>query len=416
MAAVPTAARPNGEPSRRPPAGAGRAWPAWAPWALVAGLVAVRVVAVVVLLATGVADEHSVLGGDTRRYREYFDTPGTPYRDFAVEYPPLTLGFTALVHRPSVWATIAVLAATQLVLELVVAAVLARTWGRRAGLAYLVLGTPMAFFPFPYVRIDLLSVALAVLGSALARRGRQIAGGATLAAAVFAKVWPVVLVPALLLRRQWRALGAWAAVAATGLVAWWAWAGADGIRQVATFRGAQGWQIESFPGVLVHMADPGSSRVEQGAWRTEVAVPGWSKVLMGVAVVAVAAAAWRLAARSTGHRRELAVDAYAPLAAVVAMIVLAPILSPQYVLWLVPFAAIAAAAGDRTIGALTLAVTALTTFVLASIHAQTEGALWATVPIVVRNLLLVALGGLALVRLRSGARARTRSGHAERFH
>ena len=36
--------------------------------------------------------------------------------------------------------------------------------------------------------------------------------------------------------------------------------------------------------------------------------------------------------------------------------------------------AIATAAGDRVVGALTLAVTALTTFVLGSIHAQTEGA------------------------------------------
>ena len=56
-------------------------------------------------------------------------------------------------------------------------------------------------------------------------------------------------------------------------------------------------------------------------------------------------------------------------------------------------------------GGVTLAVTALTTFVLASIHAQTEGARWATWPIVGRNALLVVLGGWALWRLWSGARA-----------
>jgi hypothetical protein len=81
------------------------------------------------------------------------------------------------------------------------------------------------------------------------------------------------------------------------------------------------------------------------------------------------------------------------------MLVFAPILSPQYVLWFVPFAAIAAAAGDRLVGGLTLAVTALTTFLLASIHAQTEGARWATYPIVVRNALLVVLGAVVLRRL-----------------
>jgi len=75
------------------------------------------------------------------------------------------------------------------------------------------------------------------------------------------------------------------------------------------------------------------------------------------------------------------------------------------VLWFVPFAAIATAAGDRTIGALTLAITALTTFIFASIHAQTEGALWATIPILVRNTLLVVLAEVVLVRLRSLARA-----------
>ena len=86
-----------------------------------------------------------------------------------------------------------------------------------------------------------------------------------------------------------------------------------------------------------------------------------------------------------------------------AMLVFAPILSPQYVLWFLPFAAIATAAGDRVVGGLTLAITVLTTFVLSSIHAQTEGALWATIPIVVRNSLLVALLVVALLRLRRSA-------------
>jgi hypothetical protein len=137
---------------------------------------------------------------------------------------------------------------------------------------------------------------------------------------------------------------------------------------------------------------------------------------MGLAVVAVVAAAWLLARRAAGAARDLAVDAYAPLAAVTAMVVLAPILSPQYVLWLVPFAAIAAARGDRVVGAIALAVTALTTFVLASIHAQVEGALWATVPILVRNALLVALGVVALLRLRAAATERSPEGASTRLH
>jgi hypothetical protein len=128
-------------------------------------------------------------------------------------------------------------------------------------------------------------------------------------------------------------------------------------------------------------------------------------VLMGLAVVTVLVVAWRWSARATASWRELAIDAYAPVAVVVAMLVFAPILSPQYVLWFVPFAAIATAAGDRVVGGLTLAITVLTTFILSSIHAQTEGALWATIPILVRNTLLVVLVAVVLVRLRRSARA-----------
>ena len=378
-------------------------WPSWAPWALVGLLVAVRIGAIVVLMRTGVADEHSVLGGDTRRYGEYFTTAGTPYRDFAVEYPPLTLGLAYVLHRPSLFTNLWLLAGSQLLCELGIAAVLGRTWGRRTAIAYLLLGTPMVCFPFPYVRIDLFSVLLAVSGVALLRRRHEAMGGAVLAAAVFAKVWPLVLAPALLVRRQWRGGAVWALTGLVGLVAWVGWVGTEGVRQVATFRGASGWQIESFPGLVIHMSDPGASRVEQGAWRTAASVPGWAKVAMAVAVGLVVVRAWTWAARAAAARRELAVDAYAPLAALMALLVFAPIISPQYVLWFVPFAAIAAAAGDRTVGWITLGVTATTTFVLASIHAQVEGARWATFPVLVRNVLFVVLGVVALERLRRGA-------------
>src|SRR6476620_9345338 len=117
MVDAPAASAPEEAPAPDSTAVAGAAgrWPAWAPWALVGLLVLVRVVAIVVLLSTGVADEHSVLGGDARRYAEYFNG-GTPYRDFPVEYPPLTLGLAWSVHRPSLWANIALLAVSQLVI------------------------------------------------------------------------------------------------------------------------------------------------------------------------------------------------------------------------------------------------------------------------------------------------------------
>lgn len=381
-------------------------------WWLVAGLILVRLVAIAVLMASGVEDEHSILGGDARRYEAILAGEGTPYRDFEVEYPPVALGLMDLIDGSTTWQTLLFLALSQLALELVIAAVIRWSWGGRTAVAYLLLGTPMAFFPFPYARIDFLSVFLAVAGLALVRRRADVAGGATLAVAVFAKLWPLAVAPTLLVRRRWRGLGAWVATGAAGLLAWVAWAGTGGPSQVVTFRGATGWQIESLPGIVLHMVDPGGSTVQQGAWRTAVTVPEWSRLLLAVLSVMIVVAAWWLAARWCGPpdpepdpgretERAVVLDGLAPLAAVLGLIVCSPIISPQYLLWCVPFAAVLAARGERAVTGLMVGIVVLTTYALATIHGQIRGELYATVPVVARNVLLVAVLVLCLRRLAS---------------
>jgi hypothetical protein len=377
---------------------------AWVPIAVIGTLVAARIIAIGVLLHSGVDQEHSILGGDVRRYIEILTTPGTPYRDHAVEYPPLALGFAAIIRQSTVYATIVVVALSQLLLELATAGLLWWGWTRRAAITYLVLGTPMIVFPFPYLRIDLLSVFLTVLGVVFVRRRLEACAGASFAAAVFAKVWPIAIVPILLARRQWRGLVAWTAVVVAGAVAWVAWAGTDGLSQISSFRGAHGWQIESVPGIVAHMVDPHSSTFEQGAWRTGLGMPAWARIALLLASFATIAWAWWAASRARGGASQPAVEANAPLLAVVALLVFAPILSPQYILWMLPFAALATAWGDRLTGWITLAVSALTTFGLATIHAQTRGDLWATIPVAVRNLLLIVLGVHLVIELRHAAR------------
>jgi hypothetical protein len=366
---------------------------------LVAGLIGLRVVSIVVLLRSGIEKPETILGGDARRYLEILDSSGTPYRDFAVEYPPLTLALAALIRQSTLLATIVTLAISQLILEIGTAATLWWAWGRRSGIAYLVLGTPMVLFPFPWVRIDFLSVFLVVLAFALMRKGRPLGAGLAFAASIFAKAWPVALLPAVLVRRQWRTALTIAVSGTAGLVAWVWWAGTDGLEQISSFRGANGWQIESLPGIFFHIADPGSSRVEQGAWRTGVDMSGSARALLLVGTVAVVACSWRWASQSTKRLRDIALDSWAPLACTLALLVFAPIISPQYILWIMPFAALAAAQGDRVIGWLALSISALTTFLIASIHAQTSGANWATYPVVVRNALLVVTGIVVLRRL-----------------
>jgi hypothetical protein len=81
------------------------------------------------------------------------------------------------------------------------------------------------------------------------------------------------------------------------------------------------------------------------------------------------------------------------------MLVFAPILSPQYVLWFLPFAAIIAARGNRLMGGLTLAVTALSAWSFAVIKAELHGQWYAIYPLFLRNGLLVAMLVVGLVQL-----------------
>ncbi len=239
------------------------------------------------MLNSGVEDKHSILGGDARRYEAILATHGTPYRDFEVEYPPVTLGLVRVLGSgidvsgidpvagefDGDLGLLTRLAVVQLGFELGAAALLAWAWNRRTGIAYLILGTPFLFFPFPYVRIDLFAVFLAVLALSLMRKGLDRTGGVALAVAALAKLWPLVLAPLLVITDKRRSLVSWAITMAVGLALWLAFFGPSGFAQVATFRGSKGWQIESIPGIFFHMADHGASHVEQGAWRTGVQVP-----------------------------------------------------------------------------------------------------------------------------------------------
>ncbi len=371
----------------------------WITVAIVA-LIAVRIVAAIVLANAGIQHDDNILGGDGRRYDEISTSPGTPYRDFEVEYPPVTLALIKVTHGHDRLATLTALIVSQLALDLACVGVLWWAWSKRTALAYLVLSAPLIAFPFLYVRIDLLSVFLAVLGLGLARRGWERSGGLALAVSVFAKVWPAVLAPVLVIEGKVKATVVWVIGVAVGAIAWVAWVGTTGPDQVLSFRGAKGWQIESLPGIWFHMTDAQRSHVESGAWRTYATMPGWSRPLLTGLSLATVLAAWALA-----YRRRRAGDddsvvyGAAPLVCVLALLVFAPILSPQYVLWLLPWAAIVAASGNRVQAGLTLAVTALTTYIFATIHAQVDGRWYAVGPVVIRNALLVVMLVVGLVQL-----------------
>ena len=376
----------------------GRPFP-WV-WALVALLVVLRIAAAGYLVLSHTEREENILGGDAGRYHEIAGSDGTPYRDFDVEYPPAALALIEVTNGTDRAGTIERLVASQLVLDLAVAALLVWAWDRRTAVTYLILATPLLAFPFLYMRIDLLSVFLALLGLALVRKGWDKAGGASLAVAAYAKVWPIVVMPVLVIERKVKAGAAWVVSMAVCGVAWLVWGGWSGPSEVLTFRGAKGWQVESIIGLFFHVADPTGSHPEAGAWRTAAEMPGWGRPLLTALSGLTVLLAWWLAAR---RRRagddDSVVYGLAPLVCVIGMLVFAPILSPQYVLWFLPFAAIVAARGNRLMGGLTLAVAALSAWSFAVIKAELHGQWYAVYPLFLRNGLLVAMLVVGLVQL-----------------
>ncbi len=320
-------------------------------------------------------------GADVERAWEIAHESGQPYRDFTVEYGPLTtLIDRTVLAAPTVEETKWRLALFNIACDaLVVVAV--TTWGVRAVIAYLTLSTPV--MPFVYFRTDLLPVALLVAGLALSLRGKERVGGLSVALGFVAKLWPAIAIPSLLSER--RRAGVWALVATlASAIAWLIWS-PSGPWDVVSFRHATGWQIESTIGAVL-LASGADPRLDQGAWRVGGSLPiARPLLILGLAIGI--GMVWR-------YRR----DAIATtLAAIAVMLFVAPILSPQYVIWLLPFAAICWARGDLDLAA-PMAISALTLLVTALFLKSTiEQLPWLlTVVLLVRNALLPALAYQAL--------------------
>jgi hypothetical protein len=351
---------------------------------------------------------------DIRRYTEIANTPGRPYQDFSVEYMPVEV----LTIRTLVGASPAVtfhrVVGLSLVSDLLVFGAMWFGWGRRSAALYVALSLPL--LTFLYFRIDLLSVALSVWAFALVRRGRDAPGGALLALAVLTKLWPLVLVPALIVERRGKALLWAAATGMGGLAIWLAYGGVDALRQVTTFRGATGWEVESTIGDLVWILTGGPIRLEQGSTRVGT-VPEWARVALVLVLLGTVGAIWRRAAASrastSGRALGPPVLGEPALGALGALLALSPLFSLQYASWLAPWGALAVTkSSDARLGRAAFAAIALTGVLsielssLAGSPATWEGPL-AQMVIIVRDGLCVALPLFYLSRTLAPGRPRT---------
>ena len=347
-----------------------------------------------------------------------------PYRNFVYEYPPANLPFLAAAHwsnRPSDFLHVWI--ALMLVLDAGTAFVL-RRWARTSrpgmgrGALWLWIAAIPLLGPMVLVRNDLIVASAVVAAIWLAATHRFRRSGALWAIAVLAKLWPVApLVMFTIARRNGRGrslsgvLLVTAATAAT--LAIWGVGGAM-ISNLFMRHGHRPLEIETTWAVsaaLLAAARGAHLRVQfsYGSLNVVSGFPAWvpalayqlTYLLEVAGIAAVAVLTWR---RRT--MPSLPSLAWLTLAVVSGSLATAPVLSPQYLLWLIAASCVVLCVersrATRWLAAAVCAAAALTQLEYPVLFNQlTGGHLNGLLVAEARNLLLVVIAvGAATAGLR----------------
>jgi uncharacterized membrane protein len=343
------------------------------------------------LLSTDFYSAHKLI--DTPVYDGYgqlMRVNEVPYRDFAVEYPPGALPvFVAPTFMGDYDLGFGWLMAALGLCCLALVALAGAPWWSVAFVAI----SPLLVGSLAYSRFDFWPAALLAAAIAALLADRHRLGWGLLAAAATAKLYPLLLLPLAVvwtLRRRGRRELAWAAgvgaaVAAVVVGPFLALA-PGGLWDSFTGQLSRPLQIESL--VSSFLTTFGSPVVESTHGSQNVAGHGTAAALSTVVGAAVLVALWVAFARGPADRERFV--RYSA-ACVCTFIAFGKVLSPQYLIWLVPLVALLH--GRRGIAALALLAAAL----LAT-QAWFPDHYWDYVNrfdrawiVLVRNLLLVAL-------------------------
>ena len=279
----------------------------------------------------------------------------------------------------------------------------ARRGGSLAGAWYWVCGVPL-LGSLAVGRLDMIPVALSV--AALCVTGRGGIRGALTGAGAAVKAWSVTLLAGTAPGQWRRVLAAPAAMLAAACVIF-----RGPTMSFLAHQGARGVEIESVaatPFMVWRQASwHGSVVYRYGAWQLsgEYVALARDASRLGLALIAAAVAGWCLltARDRIRWRPEFAADA--PLAVTLLVLVASPVLSPQYVLWVIGLAAACLAAGRTTQRPVALAVLgiALLTVVVfpAGWQSLLKGSATITGILVARNVLLVATAATSCRRVLS---------------
>jgi hypothetical protein len=321
--------------------------------ALLAAVAAVVFVAACSLPNVGLFDEGQV--GDTPQYREKGEAVldgEIPYRDFYVEYPPGALpmfvapalgddeGYASRFKALMVGLGIVTIGLGALALVTLGAG----TARLAAALGFVALA-PVALGPVVIINFDLWPAALTSAALAAVLAGHQRLGHAALAVGATAKLFPLVLLPLFFLhvrRREGRreaiaGLMTFAVVAAA-IVLPFLVLGPGGVRASAESLVRRPLQIESFGASLLLAAhqlgvyEP-SVNSDYNSQNLGGELADALAVVSGVTLLGALAAIYLLFARRADGRETLVV---ATAAALVATVALGKVLSPQFLVWLVP--------------------------------------------------------------------------------
>ena len=362
------------------------------------------------LFVPTIGDWSSILVNDFAPQAKAIRHGDLPYRDQAIEYPPLSIPvLTAPAYIDDstqgfvdgfMWEMLAF----DLAIVVLIALVLPGTTNRVLSalgvyttgvltLSGVVLDSSLIDYgPLALDRFDLVP-ALLVLAAVLARdRGRSATWSGLLSIAVAVKAFPLFLYPALLrgernLRRVLVAGAVPLLLSAAAVIVI-----GDEFGSAITYHTGRTLQVESLGASVFEVADRlGASGIATGVGHGgfEISASGtaaarWISVLLGVAgYLWLVSAGWR--SRATNFELVCALLAV--------LVVFAPVLSPQFVLWLLPVSA--CAYGLRKENLVLLLAILFTQIELQNydgVDGLTGSFVW---PLAIRNLLLLVY--LALV-------------------
>jgi hypothetical protein len=276
-----------------------------------------------------------------------------------------------------------------------------RRGGSLAGAWYWVCAVPV-LGSITIGRLDMIPVAISVAAARVTRRGG--ARGLLIGAGAAVKAWPVTLLAGAAPGQRRRVLAAAAAVLAATCIAF-----RGSTMSFLAHQGARGVEIESVAAtpflIWRHAGWHGAVVYRYGAMQLsgEYVTLARDASMLCLVLIAVAAAAWSL---WTGRDRdrwrpEFAADA--PLAVTLLVLVASPVLSVQYVLWVIGLAAACLAnrgTTQRPVALLLLAVAGLTVAVYPAGWLPLIGGSGAvTVILIARNALLVAAAAVSCRRI-----------------